>query len=54
MSQTSKQRYQRKGTIDSECVHCGLAAHEHDTERVVHQDGTFSYDYYCPTGGSHE
>ena len=29
------------------CERCGNAAHEHRKERVQHENGTYSYDYYC-------
>jgi hypothetical protein len=31
------------------CVHCGRAGHAHEKERVHHDNGTWSYNYVCPT-----
>lgn len=33
------------------CSGCGQHLHEHDRERVTHDDGRYSYDYRCPGGG---
>lgn len=37
-------------TTQDPCQRCGRWAHEHDRERVQHENGTYSYDYYCPEG----
>lgn len=30
------------------CKHCGKAGHAHDKERVYHDGGLYSYNYFCP------
>jgi len=32
------------------CTRCGDPLCDHDRERVTHENGTYSYDYYCPSG----
>lgn len=41
-----------EGTQSTECANCGAEPSEHAKERVYHENGRYSYDYYC--GGSDE
>lgn len=47
----SKQTLNRPTGSQVACENCGHLAHEHEKEKVTHQDGTYSYDYVCPDGG---
>jgi len=36
------------GVVVGPCENCGQYGHEHEKERVTHENGTYSYNYICP------